>query len=87
MDLSNGYYWQAMYDLAIIVPLFWIQPMFEFHGQYMVVGLYNSETNKKFKEIEKNTKNLVRDFVYSVKGKLLKWHQAFLSLKPGMLML
>lgn len=77
MDLSNGYYWQAMYDLAIIVPLFWIQQMFEFHGQYRVVGLYNSETNKKFKEIEKNTKNLVRNFVYSVNGKLLKWHQAF----------
>lgn len=27
---------------------------------------------QKFKEIEKNTKNLVRNFVYSVKGKLLK---------------
>lgn len=50
-DLSRLYW-------AIIVPLFWIQQMFEFYGQNMVVGLYNSETNKKMQGmIEKNTKN------------------------------
>lgn len=61
--------------LAIVVPLFWIQQMFEFHGQNMVVGLHNSETKKKnARDDWKEYKEISEKFCVQVwRGKLLKW--------------